>query len=68
MIPNFHFGSSHLRGITISLTIPGVNDLLGIPIKLLLNKHIDLELILGNRAKLLIEQLEEAQDEIKMIK
>lgn len=63
----FHPASPHLRGISMSLTYLGANELLGIPVNLLFNQIVDLELILGADVKLLIERLEEISEEEKMI-
>jgi AraC-like DNA-binding protein len=56
-----------LRGVTISLTFLGINILLQIPLKLLHNQFIDLELILGDKVILLIEQLQESDSEQQMV-
>lgn len=62
-----HPGSGHLRGICMSLTYLGVNELLGLPVNFLFNQIVDLELILGADVKRLIEHLEELNEEDKMI-
>lgn len=59
--------SEILRGVSISLTYLGVNHLLQLPIKLLLNNIIDLDLILGQKVYLLLEKLQEAPTDVEIV-
>jgi AraC-like DNA-binding protein len=54
---SFHFISPSLRGITLSITEKGVNQLLNLQMRELYLQFIDLELILGPEVRFLMDKL-----------